>query len=225
MCGRYVQVLDDGRVRTILRADWEKGGPLGPRYNIAPTQKIWSVLERYDEPGRGMKAVRWGLVPSWAKDPSIGGKMINARSETVVEKPSFRAAASKRRCLIPASGYYEWMGAKGSKQPIYLHPEDEGLLAFAGLYELWHGGADDELWTATIITTSAPDALGQIHDRTPVILPEDMWDDWLDPEVTEKADVQGMLASVPEPRLVPRRVGKAVGNVKSQGPGLIEAVE
>lgn len=228
MCGRYVQVLDDGAVRTMLKADWEDGGPLGPRYNIAPNQRIWAVLERYDREGRGMMAVRWGLVPSWSRDEKTGAKMINARVETVTEKPSFRAAASKRRCLIPASGYYEWMTVAGGKRPYYLHPEGDGLLAFAGLYEIWTPKTDpdaDPLWTATIITTAAPDALGQIHDRTPVILPESMWADWLDPDTTDRADVESMLAAVPEPALVPRPVGKAVGNVRSQGPQLIEEVE
>lgn len=228
MCGRYVQVLDDGQVRTVLRAELVHGGPLGPRYNIAPTQAIWAVMERFDEPARSMRAVRWGLVPSWAKDPAVGGRMINARAETVTEKPSFRSAASKRRCLIPASGYYEWQKIGAAKQATYLHPEDDSLLAFAGLYELWTSKdrPDAEpLWTATIITTAAPDALGHIHDRTPVILPEPMWDDWLSPAITERADVAGMLVAAPEPRLVPRPVGPAVGNVRNQGPQLIEAVE
>lgn len=221
--------MEDGRVVHRLRAEVFPEPGLGARYNIAPTQPIAIARERYDDGVRELCHARWGLVPSWAKDPSIGGRMINARSETVVEKPAFRSAASKRRCLIPASGYYEWMPVTGSKtkQPIYLHADHDDLLAFAGLYEQWWPKARPDaepLWTATIITTAAPDALGQIHDRTPVILPENLWDDWLSPRITEKVDIAGILAAVPEPRLVPRLVGPAVGNVRSQGPSLIESV-
>lgn len=228
VCGRFVQVVDDGQVKAVLRAEWEEGGPLDARFNIAPTQKIWAVLEQTDR-GRGMKAVGWGLVPSWSKDGRPAFNMINARSESVTTKPSYRAAASKRRCLVPASGYYEWMPVAGSrtKQPIYLHPASDELVAFAGLYEMWWPRDEPDagpVWTATIITASAPDALGHIHDRTPVILPEEMWADWLSPTIIDKADVVGMLAAAPEPGLVPRTVGRAVGNVRNQGPSLIAEV-
>ncbi len=224
MCGRFVLAVNDPNVlQQQFNLDSVEG--FSPRFNVAPTQNAPIITNEHP---KELSFYRWGLVPSWAKDPSAGGRLINARSETVTEKPSFRNAASRRRCLVPASGYYEWMPVDGGKQPYYLHPESDGLVAFAGLYEQWWPKDQpdaDPLWTATIITTAAPDALGVIHDRTPVILPASMWSDWLSPAITERADVAGMLAAVPEPRLVPRPVGRAVGNVRNQGPGLIEPVE
>jgi putative SOS response-associated peptidase YedK len=169
-------------------------------------------------------------VPSWSKDPGSGARLINARSESVTEKPSFRRAASLRRCILAADGYYEWQKMPdGGKQPYFLHAD--GPLAFAGLYEFWkdprlpEDHPDKWLWTATIMTTRAADSLGHIHDRTPVVLPPDMVDDWLNPRTTELKDVRAMIDAIPEPVLEPRPVGKAVGNVTNDGPELIEPVE
>ena len=229
MCGRFTLVTTPKGIAAELRAKIDADADSWlPTYNVAPNQQIWSVLAPPEAHERVLRQVRWGLVPSWSKEPKSAFSMINARAETVTEKPSFRTAASKRRCIIPASGYYEWMPVAGGKQPYYLHPQDDEVLAFAGLYEQWWPKNEPDaepLWTGTIITTTAPDALGQIHDRTPLILPKSMWEDWLSPDITDRADVQGMIAAVPEPRLIPRLVGKAVGNVRSQGPQLIEAVE
>jgi putative SOS response-associated peptidase YedK len=158
--------------------------------------------------------------------------MINARSETVTEKPSFRTAATKRRALIPANGYYEWQkNEDGTKTPHYLHGEDEDqLLGFAGLYEFWadptkaEDAEDKWLVTATILTRAAHDALGHIHDRTPVIIPKDLQDQWLDPTMTERGQVQHFLDTIPEPNLIPRIVGKDVGSVRNNGPELIAPV-
>src|SRR5690625_5060974 len=184
--------------------------------------------------GRQLRTARWGLVPSWAKDPTIGSRLINARSETITEKPSFKAAAGKRRCIVPADGYYEWQKldeAGKKKQPYYLHAQDEAPLAFAGLYAWW---PDPELpddhpdkwrWTSTILTTTASDALGHVHDRSPVIVPPDLIGDWLNPAVNDKDDVKELVRSRPEPHMVPRPVGKAVGSVRNNGPQLIEPVE
>ena len=144
--------------------------------------------------------MRWGLVPFWAKDVKIGSRMINARAETVAEKPAFRRAFAQRRCLLPADGYYEWQQLPGEpKQPIYISRSDGQSLAFAGLYELWRdpefqSGDDDAwLWTTTIITTSAPDELGMIHDRMPMIIDSGSWADWLDPANTDVADLRALL--------------------------------
>jgi putative SOS response-associated peptidase YedK len=203
----------------------------GPSWNVAPTQDVPVVLERVEDerPERQLRTARWGLVPSWAKDVSIGSRMINARSETVLDKPAFRKAAARRRALVPMDGYYEWQPQEhGPKTPFFLHAD--APLAAAGLYELWRDparAADDPLrwlWSVTVITRPATDALGHIHDRCPVLLPTDLWDDWLDPSITAPDEVGAMLVHVPEPHLVPREVSRAVGNVANDGPHLVEPV-
>jgi putative SOS response-associated peptidase YedK len=181
---------------------------------------------------RELRVVRWGLVPFWAKDPSIGSRMINARSETVNVKPAFRRAFARRRCLLPADGYYEWYrpsgDAKAAKQPYYIFRADGAPLAFAGLYELWRDRAfpDDHpdawLWTSTIITTSAPDELGRIHDRMPMVIEPALWADWLDPGNSDPGDLLGLLAPAGSGGLISRPVSTAVNSVRNNGPRLIE---
>ncbi|WP_127129182.1 SOS response-associated peptidase [Georgenia sp. SYP-B2076] len=233
MCGRYANARRDTDLAAAFRVDDIVGDDLGPSWNVAPMQDVRAVLERSPrgEPDgaatRQLRTTRWGLVPSWSRDPRTGARLINARSETITEKPSFKAAALRRRCLVPADGYYEWQKLEdGQKQPYFLH--GDAPLAFAGLYELWPDPTlpDDHpgrwLWTNTILTTTATDALGHIHDRTPVIVPPDLVDDWLDPATTDAADVRAMIDAMPSPTLTPRRVGKAVGNVRNDGPELVE---
>ena len=191
---------------------------------------------------RELRVVRWGLVPFWAKDPKIGSRLINARAETVASKPAFRHAFKRNRCLLPADGYYEWQrpdgssqdepgGKGGVKQPYFITRGDGGPLAFAGLYELWRDAAlpDDHerawLWTATIITTSAPDDLGQIHDRMPMVIEPDRWADWLDPAASDPADLQALLAPAAASGLVSYPVSTAVNSVRNNGPELIKRVE
>ncbi len=209
---------------------------LPPSWNVAPMQDIRFITERPDSDGvleRRLESARWGLVPVWSKDPKAGSRLINARSETITEKPSFRTAAAKRRALIPMNGYYEWQkNADGSKTPTYLHPEDEEeLLAVAGLYEFWPSPdlPEDhpEKWlvTAAVITTSATDALGHIHERSPLIVPKNLQADWLNSSITDKNDVQELVNTMPEPHLVPRVVGKEVGSVRNNGPQLIKPFE
>lgn len=232
MCGRYAQSRADDALERDLLVDRILGEPRSPSWNVAPTQDVPVVLERREDDGvqRQLRSARWGLVPSWARDTSIGSRMINARSETVLDKPAFRKAAAARRALVPMDGYYEWQPHEhGPKTPFFLHADQP--LAAAGLYELWrdHGkDADDPtrwLWSVTIITRPATDALGHIHDRCPVLLPADRWDDWLSPAVTAPDEVGALIAHVPEPHLEPREVGRAVGNVANDGPGLVEPVE
>ena len=215
--------------------------PLQPDYNVAPTKPVYAVLERTsaagdDHPARGtgpaereLRVVRWGLVPFWAKDPKIGGRMINARAETVADKPAFRRAFAQRRCLLPADGYYEWQAqAGGPKQPMYISQKNGRPLAFAGLYELWRdpavAGADPDawLWTATIITTSAPDEIGVIHDRMPMIIDPERWADWLDPAASDPADVRGLLVPAAVSGLRTYPVSVLVNSVRNNGPQLIE---
>jgi putative SOS response-associated peptidase YedK len=177
MCGRYTLTTPAGRLAEEFRLDGTVEVP--PSYNVAPTQQVAAVLE--DEGGRRLEMLRWGLVPSWADDPGIGARMINARSETAPEKPSFRRAFRGRRCLIAADGFYEWKRENGGKQPYYFRMQDGRPFAFAGLWESWDKG-DGTLRTCAILTTRANDVLSPVHDRMPVILPSDSYDAWLDPD-------------------------------------------
>ncbi|WP_269092629.1 SOS response-associated peptidase [Arthrobacter hankyongi] len=232
MCGRFVMARATADLVSAFGVDDVAGPEVRPSWNIAPTQRVRLVTERLDpetgELTRLLETARWGLVPVWAKSASVGARMINARVETVTEKPSFRAAAVKRRALVPAEGYYEWQKTGAGKIPHYLTSEDGSLLAFAGLYEFWKDpelpeeAEEQWLMSCTIITTSATDALGHIHDRTPLIVPPDLQADWLDPHLADKHDVRQLLDAMPEPRLVPRIVSAAVGSVRNNGPELIE---
>lgn len=237
MCGRYVSVKSRADLMTEYDAVRADGPEIGPGYNVAPQTLIAAVLERsVPDDGhveRSLHTVRWGLVPSWAKDPKIGNKLINARVETLASKPSWRSAYRKHRCLIPASGYYEWQpeehDGKVVKQPYYLHSSDsDASLSFAGLYELWPDPAKTEdapdrwLWSAVIITTEATGPAGEIHDRTPLILPGDRHDAWLDPNLTDPAAIADLLTGVQAPPLEIRPVSRDVNRVGTNGSKLIE---
>jgi len=207
--------------------------PLKPDYNVAPTKPVYAVLDHVEaaQAERELRVVRWGLVPFWAKDTKIGSRMINARAETVAEKPAFRRAFGKRRCLLPADGYYEWQSQPGAaKQPMYITRADSCSLAFAGLYELWRDPAVDRddpeawLWTTTVITTSAPDELGMIHDRMPMIIDAASWTDWLDPANSDVADLRALLSPAAASGLTTFPVSTAVNSVRNNGPQLIEPI-
>lgn len=180
---------------------------------------------------RELRVMRWGLVPFWARDARIGGRMINARAETVAEKPAFRRAFARRRCLLPADGYYEWQPLPGGgKQPVYISRSDGGCLAFAGLYELWRDPSvppedpASRVWTTTIITTSAPDELGMIHDRMPMIIDAASWADWLNPADVPVCDLRALLRPAVVSDLTTWPVATAVNSVRHNGPQLIEPV-
>lgn len=205
-------------------------------YNVAPTKQVPAVLTRRPrevaetaDPIRQLRKLRWGLVPSWAKDPGIGAKMINARGETVHEKPAFRAAFARRRCLLPADGYFEWQKSAESnrKQPYFLRPADGGLLPMAGLYELWRdpdkaeGDPDAWLATCTVITTRASDDAGTVHDRMPMTVPPDKWGEWLDPELTDTSYVRHLPTPAANGHLEIFPVSTAVNNVRNNGPELV----
>jgi putative SOS response-associated peptidase YedK len=237
MCGRYASSHDPLDLAEEFGVDESYlAAPLPASYNVAPTDEVYAVLERppRDERPRQrqLRAVRWGLVPSWAKDPSIGSRMINARMETVAEKPAFRKAFASRRCLVPADGYFEWYvteqtGPRGKpvKQPYFIRPRDGGVLAMAGLYEIWRDSAlaDDDpaawRWTCTIITTTAEDELGRIHDRMPLMVESERWDAWLDPTHPAALD---LLEPAAPGRLEAYPVRTLVSNVRNNGPELIE---
>lgn len=220
--------------------------PLAPDWNVAPTDQVYAVLERParsaaagEEPARRqLRTLSWGLVPSWAKGPSIGSRMINARAETAAEKPAFRKAFRARRCLLPADGYYEWYqtsatnaAGKAVKQPYFIRPRDGGVLAMAGLFEIWRDpdrSADDPdpfRWTCTVLTTEAEDDLGRIHDRMPLMVTRDRWDAWLDSSLTDVARVSPLLEPAAPGRLEAHPVSTAVGNVRNNGPHLVEPLD
>lgn len=233
MCGRFVVA---GNKADLVKSFEIQEAPVELRqsWNVAQMTKIPIVTEKTTDQSvtRRLETAKWGLVPAWSRDPKAGARMINARSETITEKPSFRKAAVKRRGLVRADGYYEWLkDPDGSKTPIYLHPEEEtAWLGFAALYEFWPDPELEEddpakwLMTATILTRPATDALGHIHDRTPVIVPPELRGDWVNPSLTDAGDVRELLDAIPEPHLLPRVVDKAVGNVRNDGPHLIEPV-
>jgi putative SOS response-associated peptidase YedK len=227
MCGRYAatanpeELVEEFEISFVAE---EMAQVCAPRFNIAPTDLVPGVVERVADATvtRTLVPLRWGLVPSWAKAP--GATMINARVETVTENPAYRKAAAARRCLLPAAGYYEWRpevpagAAKAVKQPYFLHPAS-GLLVMAGLYEFWKGPAG-WLSSTTIITTQATDELGWVHDRMPMTVPREHWDEWLDPGATDPASAMALLQAPAS--LGHRRVSRAVNTVGTDGPRLIE---
>jgi putative SOS response-associated peptidase YedK len=236
VCGRYAASRNPDDLVEEFEVEEKPEQVLPASYNVAPTQDVYAVVERppRDEPEappkRSLHVVRWGLVPSWAKDPKIGNRMINARMESVAEKPAFRRAFAKRRCLLPADGYFEWYGeTKGKKQPFFIRPADGGVLAMAGLYELWKDpnapeGEDPWLWTCTVLTTSAPDDLGRIHDRMPLLVERQRYADWLDPAKDDPDELAGLLVPAAPGRLTAYPVSTEVNNVRNDGPQLVEPI-
>ena len=205
MCGRYTLHAHPDVVALLFGLS--EVPAYQPRFNIAPTSEVL-VIRRNEA-----AMVRWGLVPRWAKDPSIGARMNNARAETVAEKPSFREAYRKRRCLIPASGFYEWKAEGGRKQPYYVYPAGTQLFAFAGLWEQWQ-----DLQTCAIITTEANAKMAAVHDRMPVIVSPADYSAWL-------TGGEVPLRPCPDDAIGVRRVGRAVNNARVDAPGLIEPEE
>jgi putative SOS response-associated peptidase YedK len=208
VCGRYVTTSAVAELAERLHVDEVRAEAETDRanYNVTPRTEVPVVAENVSDDGahtRVLDRVRWGLVPSWAKDLSIGDRQINARAESVAEKPAYRRAFAKRRCIIPADGFYEWKVIPGRKvkQPVFIHPtEADGLFAFAGLYEVWRDKNDaDAPWvrTCAIVTTSANDTLSEVHNRMPVILPRDAWDTWLDPDNHDVEALQKLLVPAP----------------------------
>ncbi len=222
MCGRFTQKADQKTIKKEFKVDSLQETILKPRYNIAPTQEIVAVLESNGE--RMIDALRWGLIPSWAKDESIGNKMINARAETLAEKPSFRNAFRSHRCIIPASGFYEWQkAAKGAKQPFYFHLKDKEVFGFAGLYEQWvDRETGEQIETCTIITTEANKVLEPVHDRMPVILKPENYEQWLDAKEKDTDKLQELLVPYPAIEMDSYKVSKSVNTPSNDSPELIK---
>ena len=217
MCGRYE--LHSNPAAIALAFGLAHAPSVRPRYNVAPMQEV-PIVRVSASGSREFVAVRWGLVPRWAKDPAIGSKMINARGETVATKPSFRTAFRRHRCLIPANGFYEWMPvADGRKQPVLIAMKDGSVFAFAGLYERWLTGDGEPLDSCTILTTDANDLLRAVHDRMPVIVPADQYARWLDPA---QDGPQALVAPYPSDAMTWWPVSSRVNSVRHDDASLIE---
>lgn len=228
MCGRFVSTSSATDLADHFGAlPPEEPGP-EPRYNVAPTDDV--LVVRGDQGGgRRVEAFHWGLVPWWAEDPKVGSRMINARAETLATKGAFKAAFAERRVLVPADGFYEWTAIDGTKrkQAYFIHDPDGAPYAFAGLWEQWRrrdGDGTDQLRSTTIVTTTANGVMSDIHDRMPVILPPSAWEEWLDPTGEDVDALARLLVPAPDAATVLRPVGAAVGNVRNDGPALVEEV-
>jgi putative SOS response-associated peptidase YedK len=220
MCGRFALFASGEELQE--RYPFVEVPPFEPRYNIAPTQTVAAV--RSTPSGRELAFLRWGLIPSWGSDPTIGHKLINARVETVSAKPSFRSSFRQRRCLIPASGYYEWQkGRGGRKQPYFIRPRNGGLFAFAGLWERWHDSLGTPVETCTILTTEANEQLRALHERMPLILDPTADASWLDPGA-DAASLHGLLVPYPGDRMEAFPVNPWVSDPKHEGSRCLEPV-
>jgi putative SOS response-associated peptidase YedK len=243
MCGRYTSTSSVGELAKVFEVEEVRTDPLPPRYNVAPTLDVYAVAVRRrwdvspDEhhqagkgPHRALGTLRWGLVPSWAKDRSVGNRMINARAETIATKPAYRGALVRRRCLIPADAFYEWQrrtrpdGRPGGKLPYAIRRRDGAPMALAGLWEVWRHPDDPDaepLRSCVIVTTAANELMAPIHDRMPVVLAPEDWDLWLDPE-TDPARARRLLVPAPAEWFVAYPVGSKVNNVANDSPDLLD---
>ena len=233
VCGRFVSSQSPDKIAEFFGASFE-GDALPANFNVAPTNDVYGIVAAADG-HRELQAFHWGLVPSWAKEAKIGSKMINARAETLAEKPAFKSLFRKHRLLVPMDGFYEWrQGGPGSpltkagkpaKTPLYIHSTDGAPLAVAGLWAVWRDPAlgPDGPWlhSCTIVTTSANSVMAPVHDRMPVILAREQWDEWLDPANGDTASLQHLLQPCPDDVLRMHEVGTAVNNVRNKGPELI----
>jgi putative SOS response-associated peptidase YedK len=223
MCGRYAMSVKTEEIEEIFDIRLPTHVPWEPSYNVAPTQKA-PVVALDAEGERALRLHRWGLVPRWAKDASIGARAINARSDSLSEKPMFRGAFTSRRCLVPATGFYEWRKTADGKVPMFIHPTRAPIFAFAGLWEAWtppDGG--EALRTFTVVTGDPNELLSSIHDRMPVILPPAAWKTWLDPETSADA-LRELLSAHPAVPMRAYAVSTLVNSPSHDGPELIEPV-
>lgn len=220
MCGRYAFYSPAEAVKRIFALD---GMPeLTPRYNIAPTQSV-PAIRAGEGNSRALVMLHWGLVPRWARERAIGNRMINARAETLAEKPAFRDAFRRRRCLVLADGWYEWQAAPGGKQPWFIRRRDARPIAFAGLWERWKDPADESPYeSCAIVTTDASESIRRIHDRMPAILPEQAWDRWLDTAYSDTGVLSELLGPFDPKALQAWQVSRLVNAPKNEGPNLIE---
>ncbi len=234
MCGRFVSTSTADHIAEFFGATLE-AEPLPANHNVAPTNDIYAVLGTPDGPPK-LSVVHWGLVPSWAKDVKVGQRMINARAETLAEKPAFKPLFASRRCIVPMDGFYEWMpgrpdgpltkAGKPAKLPVHVRRRDGEPLAVAGLWAAWRDpDADPDapwLHSATVITTAANGTMRPIHDRMPVILPSEVWAEWLDPANRDREHLQRLLVPAADDLLVTAEVSILVNDVRNKGPELLD---
>ena len=228
MCGRYSLSTPDDVLREFFELDEDEDlapRSLEPRFNIAPTQEAAVIRARRDSGARVLSFLRWGLVPYWAEDLSIGSRMINARSETAAEKRAFERCFRRRRCLVPADGFYEWKKTSAGKQPYWFHSPVGAPFAFAGLWDSWRQTDGEPLQSFTILTTEPNEVTAEIHDRMPVILDEGSYSKWLDPSIEDPADLQPLLVPYPADRINRYTVSTLVNSPANDSPECQRRVE
>ncbi|WP_329497922.1 SOS response-associated peptidase [Kitasatospora herbaricolor] len=241
MCGRFASTNKPEDLVEIFGVEqWDPAETLAPSWNVPPTRPAFAVLERLPKGGtrpvRQLRVLRWGLVPAWAKSPESAVKMINARAETIHEKPSYRQAFASRRCIIPVDGYFEWQtlpggGSRPPKQPYFVSRADGGVLALAGVYEFWRDRSypadHPEAWlvTCSIVTTAAEETLAPIHERMPLFLDPATFDDWLDPRLSDPDELLPLLVPPAPGALLAAPVAAAVGSIRNDGPELVRPLD
>ena len=223
MCGRYTLSSPTDLLADLF--ELERLEELAPRFNIAPTQESAVIRLREDSQNRELAMLRWGLVPVWAKDPTIGNRMINARSETVAEKPSFRTSFKRRRCIVVADGFYEWGKIDGRKQPFHFRLADDGPFAMAGLWDRWEKGDEGPLGTFAILTGEPNQVVAPVHHRMPVILQPGTYQEWLDPNVEDLAALQPLMEPFPTELLVGYPVSTYVNSPSNDSPECIRQLD
>jgi putative SOS response-associated peptidase YedK len=221
VCGRFAYFVPTAQL--LNEYQLSSAPEFAARYNVAPSQSIVAIRQSA-EGDRQASLLRWGLVPHWAKDPSIGNRMINARGETVAQKPAFRQAFKRRRCIIPVSGFYEWGPSRAGKWPYFICAKDAPMLSLAGLWERWSGGDGEPLESCTIVTVAAAPTLRQVHERMPLCLPESAYRDWLDSQ-TPADDCLRLLEPASSTSFAIRAVSRAVNSPRNDSPTLVESVE
>jgi putative SOS response-associated peptidase YedK len=232
MCGRFVQASSPELLVERFGVDELAAPAHEPSYNVAPRANVYAVRDRAEDNGRRryLSELRWGLIPSWAKDAKIGDRMINARAESLADKPAYERAFRRHRCLVPAEGFYEWQRRGSRKQPMFIHRRDGEPMAFAGLWAAWRDPQGDDpgggwLRSCAIVTTNANDTVAPLHDRMPVVLEERDWDRWLDPDAADVDGLTRLLRPADDELLFAYAVGTAVNSADNDGPELVERVE
>lgn len=222
MCGRFTQRKPKEVIAKQFGVDVDD--ELEPRFNVAPTQRVAAVRAAQGGGGREFVPLKWGLIPSWAKDASMGAKLINARSETVTEKPSFREAFKRRRAIIPADSIFEWRRTEGRKQPYYFQMRDGSLFGFAGLWDSWRNEEGDVVETCSILTTGANDIFRPVHERMPVVLHPESYDEWLSDDPRGVESLKELLRPYPSSEMIAYPVSPGVNSPQNQGEELIEQI-
>ena len=224
MCGRFTLIHDIKSIAQAFQVPVPATMQIQPRYNAAPAQNIVTLMQNKDEEEPHLDMVRWGLVPSWAKDESIGNRMINARAETLAEKPSFKRLLHNKRCLIVADGFYEWKSEPGAKTktPMYFTLEDDELFTFAGLWDTWRNPEGEQIRTCTIITTNPNTLVSPVHNRMPTILPAEALEEWLNPRHQDEQALLHLLSPYDATDMKVRSVSRLVNNTNNDSPEILE---